>query len=61
VPPGDNAALADALVGLLTDPPRARQLGEAARERAWREQTWQAQVGMVEALYSDVVARSRRR
>ncbi len=60
VPPGDADALADALTSLLNDPARARMLGDAARERAWREQTWQAQAGAVEAIYGAVVARSRR-
>jgi glycosyltransferase involved in cell wall biosynthesis len=60
VPPGDADALADALVGLLNDPARARALGDAARARAWREQTWRAQAGTVEAIYGAVVARSRR-
>jgi glycosyltransferase involved in cell wall biosynthesis len=60
VPPGDSDALADALINLLNDPARARALGDAARERAWREQTWQMQAGMVETIYDAVVARSRR-
>ena len=34
VPPGDPAALADAIGGLLEDPERARGLGARARERA---------------------------
>ena len=31
VPPGDAAALAKAMLGLIRDPQRARQLGEAGR------------------------------
>lgn len=34
VDPGDEGALVEALVGLLTDPERARALGAAGRERA---------------------------
>ncbi|WP_295379725.1 glycosyltransferase family 4 protein [uncultured Pseudacidovorax sp.] len=34
VPPGDAAALGDALVRLLADEPRRRELADAARERA---------------------------
>jgi glycosyltransferase involved in cell wall biosynthesis len=34
VPPGDAAALADALALLLTDPDRARAMGVAGRQRA---------------------------
>jgi glycosyltransferase involved in cell wall biosynthesis len=37
VRPGDPAALADAIVELLRDPGRCRQLGERARQRANRE------------------------
>lgn len=33
VPPGDPAALADAVAGLLSDPERARSYGRAARDR----------------------------
>jgi phosphatidyl-myo-inositol alpha-mannosyltransferase len=34
VPPGDAVALADAVIGLLSDPNRAGTMGEAARQRA---------------------------
>jgi glycosyltransferase involved in cell wall biosynthesis len=60
VPPGEIATLADAVAALLTDPLRARTLGDAARARAWREQTWEAHVGSVEAIYRRVL-RSRAR
>jgi glycosyltransferase involved in cell wall biosynthesis len=33
VPPGDEAALADAMAGVLADPAWAARLGKAARER----------------------------
>ena len=36
VPPKDSAALADALVGLLTDEARRKQMGSAAQDRARR-------------------------
>jgi glycosyltransferase involved in cell wall biosynthesis len=55
VPPGVPDALAESVAGLLDDPLRARMLGAVARERAWREQTWMAQVGAVEAIYQRVV------
>lgn len=55
VPPGDPDALAEAVAALLHDPFRARALGDAAREHAWREQTWAAQVGTVETIYRHVV------
>lgn len=34
VPPGESVSLAEALVGVLRDPDRARRLGESGRERA---------------------------
>jgi glycosyltransferase involved in cell wall biosynthesis len=55
VPPDDADAMADAIVALLCDPVRARALGDAARARAWHEQTWTAQVRTVEAIYERVV------
>ena len=58
VPPGDVHALASAVMRLLTDPTRARLLGDAARERAWREQTWAMQAATVEKIYETVLARS---
>jgi len=58
VPPGDADALAEAVVSLLSNPHRARCLGDAARERAWREQTWGTQAATVEAIYER--ARTRR-
>src|SRR5207245_8825516 len=37
VPPGDPAALAEAITGLLRDPDLRERLGQAARERVSRE------------------------
>jgi glycosyltransferase involved in cell wall biosynthesis len=45
VPPGDPVALADALVGLLADPARAREMGAAGRARVLRQFLW-SQVGV---------------
>ncbi|MCK4305252.1 MAG: glycosyltransferase [Candidatus Eisenbacteria sp.] len=39
VPPGDPAALADAMAEILSDPERARAAGQAARERILKEFT----------------------
>ncbi len=58
VPPGDADALAEAVASLLSDPNRARILGDAARERAWRVQTWATQVATVEGIYERVLTRS---
>jgi glycosyltransferase involved in cell wall biosynthesis len=40
VAPGDPAKLAEALIGLLGDPARCRQLGEAGYRRASQDYTW---------------------
>jgi glycosyltransferase involved in cell wall biosynthesis len=45
VPPGDEATLARAIVGLADDPERRAALGAAARRRALEKHTWQAHVG----------------
>ncbi|MHB8647567.1 MAG: glycosyltransferase family 4 protein [Thermomicrobiales bacterium] len=58
VPPSDSLALVSAVTSLLADPGRARLLGDAARERAWREQTWEMQVTIVEAIYNRAITRS---
>jgi glycosyltransferase involved in cell wall biosynthesis len=60
VPPGDSAALAEAICTLLRDPRQAQALAEAGRRRAVH---YSAQ-GMVESLaqvYRDVMANDRRR
>jgi phosphatidylinositol alpha-1,6-mannosyltransferase len=56
VEPGDDAALADAIAGLLADPARARRLGEAGRRRAREEFTWERPAGRVEELAERLVA-----
>lgn len=40
VPEGDPSATAKAICQLLDDPGKREQMGQAARERALREQTW---------------------
>jgi glycosyltransferase involved in cell wall biosynthesis len=51
VPPRDPAALAAALVRLVDDPERARQMGRAARARIEEAFTLQAMVASHEELY----------
>jgi glycosyltransferase involved in cell wall biosynthesis len=56
VPPDDAPALADALVGILSDPGLARRMGRAGRDRALREFTWSAVVNRMEAVMGSVEA-----
>jgi glycosyltransferase involved in cell wall biosynthesis len=51
VPPGDERALADAIVQLVRTPEIVRAYGEAARERAVREFSADAAADGVEAVY----------
>lgn len=59
VPDGDTAAMADALERLLTDRPLARTLGEAARDQARREFTWDQVAARVEDVYRKAIAEGR--
>jgi glycosyltransferase involved in cell wall biosynthesis len=54
-PPGDAAALADAIGGLLDDPERCRRLGAAARQRIVERFTWQQAASRLDAVYRDVI------
>lgn len=51
VPPGDDAALAEASLALLADPARSRQLGEAGRRRVAEAFSLDAQVAALMAAY----------
>jgi len=55
-PAGDAAALARGIVGLLRDPARAREMGEAARQRVRDRFTTGGMVSNVERLYEDLLA-----
>jgi glycosyltransferase involved in cell wall biosynthesis len=55
-PPGDQRALADALVGLLEDEPRRRSLGEHARRVAVERYSWDMIAVRLEQIYEDVAA-----
>jgi len=59
VPDGDTAAMADALERLLTDRALARTLGDAAREQARREFSWEQVAARVEQVYRDAIAETR--
>ncbi len=54
VPPGDEAALADALHRVINDPALADRLGAAGRERVRSEFSWDAITTRWEALYRSV-------
>lgn len=57
VPPGDAAALARGVVEVLTDPVRARALGEAGRAIAVERFETRANAARMAALYDDVLGR----
>jgi len=56
VPPGDEAALASALLSLLEDQARSGAMGRAGRERQERLFSREAMVRATEDLYDDLLA-----
>jgi starch synthase len=54
VPPGDPEALAEALNALLSDPDRARAMGQAGRKRAVAEFGWSAIAAQTADLYAEL-------
>ena len=58
VPDGDTAAMADALERLLTDRALARALGDAARDQARSEFSWDRVAARVEDVYRKAIADS---
>ena len=54
VPPGDAAALAEALARVARDPALAARLGEAGRRRLHARFTWEAIVARWDAVYRSV-------
>ena len=59
VEPRDPAALADALVEVLSDPERARRMGEAGRARRREEFSIEATARRCGELYEELAARRR--
>jgi phosphatidylinositol alpha-1,6-mannosyltransferase len=55
VNPADVAAIADAIVRLLADPPYAAKLGEQGRRRATGELSWDGYADRFERLLGDAV------
>jgi glycosyltransferase involved in cell wall biosynthesis len=56
VPPKDVSALAEALLSLVTDEARRRQMGRAAREFVSAHYSWKANAAQMEALYKAMLA-----
>ncbi len=56
VDPGDPAALAGALAGLMANPQRAAALGWAGRERVRREFSIERMLGAYRRVYDDLLA-----
>jgi glycogen synthase len=56
VPPGDEAALAQALRGALADPALARRMGEAGRRRVEAHFSWDRIAERTLAVYRDAIA-----
>jgi glycosyltransferase involved in cell wall biosynthesis len=59
VPPGDESALADAIVSLLQDPLRRRTFGQAGREKLERDCSPEAVASKTIAVYEKAVAGHR--
>ena len=60
VPPGDPAALADALARLLADEPRRQELGAAARRIAQERYSWDTIAGRLLEVYELALGRRAR-
>lgn len=60
VAPGDEGALADALVSLLEDPDRLRAMGAFNRRRVEREFAWTAVLDAIEHAYMAVMDKTAR-
>ena len=58
VPPGDPAALAEAINALVRDPARAARLGRRGRERAVAEFSWASVAAQTASLYETLADRA---
>ena len=56
VPPGDQRALADAVLELLADEPRRQALGATARRIAQERYAWPRIASRLEEIYASLVA-----
>ncbi len=57
VPPGDEPALAEAILTLVRAPATAQRMGEAAHERVERDLSWDAVAQQYETVYERALAR----
>ena len=55
VPPGDGAAIRDALVRLVDDPALRKRMGETGRRRVREQFSIEANIARTEALYLEVL------
>jgi glycosyltransferase involved in cell wall biosynthesis len=55
VDPGDDAALASAITGLLTDPRRSRSMGLAGFAKVQRRYSWARAAEQVEKIYTSII------
>ena len=54
--PGDHRAIAEAVIQLLSDPERARAMGEDGHRLVEEQFTWDKVVDKVEGVYRSVVS-----
>ncbi len=57
VPPGDERALADAVIAVLGDEPKRQAMGAAGRARAIERYSWTRLAGRLVEIYGSVLAR----
>jgi len=57
VPPKDPQALADAIIGILSDPQQAEEMGKAGRERVKKEFSLDRMIREMERLYEELLTR----
>jgi glycosyltransferase involved in cell wall biosynthesis len=60
VPPGDAAALADAIAACMDDPERARRFGAQGRADVAERFSWSAISAKLEEVYREAIARAAR-
>lgn len=58
VPPGDTAALRDAILRLKNDPELARKLGKNARKEAVDKHTWKHRMEKIDNIFEELISGS---